>query len=611
MKVFSVHTFAKRSSRKIAAALVTTSLLIPSLQAQSQSAPAIETIEDYNAQLIANGVAWAGSSYLPSLYTGFAPREEEANRIHFHLSRGNVARLTVTLDEQAILTYLYSLQKRRAVINTVVTGGDIKPVHRPQNAMHDALLDSPKIGVSQTISDFEAGRISREEFYARSLAIMKALNPGRVFEINLDLKAVSAQWRSKMLSIVKKSASAQSEEQMVSYLTKNSKEALILANQILFGRINATQLTAAQIQALAKLALSTADEEAFANDVVALVKSLSGNRFDFKIVKGGKSQPAINGTQLSVTEFTAVYPVGSVLATVKDSSGNRIPMIRETGAMNFIATDRFDVDQIRGEPYYGWIPKMNYTLSQNAIHNPAVRTSLSKPAFSFLHKELGVPASERTIWLVSRSPVSHGCTRMAAGHIHEVRAIFPSNPQEMTRVVYTGNSSADYDLFDVDGSGQLKVMGSKYFVAYNLVSTGSDAGYRESKGLIAESFKRDEFYGQLYGANQFTKVQDRFVFSNPSITYFSGPVGRDVRAKAFSVKIAGDYPLYEQNYEQDKIQFFDLPKLGLKSLGGTTQASRLVRLFGRINACGPFAAEFAKCRESEFTKEMTSLIGTR
>ena len=375
--------------------------------------------------------------------------------------------------------------------------------------------------------------------------------------------------------------------------------------------MNVTQLSANQIQALAKLALSKADDTSFASETASLLKSLTANRFDYRVVRDGKLQPALSGTQLTISEFTAVYPVGSVLATAKDNSGNRIPMIRENGAMNFIATERFDVDQIRGEGYYGWIPKMNYTLSQNAIHNPAVRTSLSKPEFAFLREELGIPKDERTIWLVSRGPVSHGCTRMAAGHIHEVRAVFPSNPEEMTHVVYTGNASADYDLFDIDGSGQLKVMGSSYLVAYNLVSTGSDEGYRESRGLIKESFDRESFYGQLYGANQFTKSQDQFIFSNPTISYFAGTVGRDVRAKPFSLKVAGDFPLYEQAYEQDKIQFFDLPKLGVKTLGGTTKASRLVRVFGRINACGPFAAEFAKCRETEFVKELTDIVGSR
>lgn len=611
MKSISVAAFVKRGGWMLAAVGLLSPVLFVSTQAMSQAQAPLETIEDYNSQLIDNGIAWAGSSYFPSLYTGFAPREEDANRIHFRLSRGNVARLTVTLDEQAVLTYLYSLQKRRAVISSLIATGDVKPMHRPQNAMHDALLDSPKVGATQALADFEAGRLTREQFYVRSLEIMKALNPGRIFDLTIDLRASSAQWRQSMLAISKKSAAATTETQMAAYLTKNPKEAVILANQILFGRINATQVTPAQIQALAKLAVSTADEQTFALETVELLKSLTGNRYDTKVVRGGRTQSALTGTQLTITEFTAVYPVGSVLASVKDNSGNRIPMIRENGALNFIATERFDVDQIRGEPYYGWMPKMNYTSTQNAIHNPAVRTSLSKSEFKFLYNQLGIPSNERTIWLVSRGPVSHGCTRMAAGHIHEVRAVFPSSPAEMTRVVYSGNLSADYDLYDVDGSGTLKVMGSDYFVHYNLVSTGSDEGYRESRGLIPESFNRDGFYAQLYGSNQFSKSQDQYLFSNPSISYFQGPVGRDVRAKAFSVKLPGSFALYEQKYEQDKIQFFDLPKLGLKSLGGTTQSSKLVRMFGRINACGPFAAEFAKCGEAEFVKEMTSIVGSR
>jgi hypothetical protein len=96
-------------------------------------AQSIRTIEDYNASLITNGISWKEGSavYYPSFYTGFAPRVEDANRIHFHLSRGNQARLTTPLDEMTVLTYLYGLKKRSDVYTALIQSKTIVPMqHR-------------------------------------------------------------------------------------------------------------------------------------------------------------------------------------------------------------------------------------------------------------------------------------------------------------------------------------------------------------------------------------------------------------------------------------------------------------------------------------------------
>ena len=69
------------------------------------------TIDDYNASLVKYGIPFY-THYPASFYTGFAPRVEEPNRIHYRAGRGNQIRLTAILDEFSVLTYLYSLTKR-------------------------------------------------------------------------------------------------------------------------------------------------------------------------------------------------------------------------------------------------------------------------------------------------------------------------------------------------------------------------------------------------------------------------------------------------------------------------------------------------------------------
>ena len=69
------------------------------------------SIDDYNASLAKFGIPFV-ERYPASFYTGFAPRVEEPQRLHFRAGRGNQVRLTAILDDYTVLTYLYYLKKR-------------------------------------------------------------------------------------------------------------------------------------------------------------------------------------------------------------------------------------------------------------------------------------------------------------------------------------------------------------------------------------------------------------------------------------------------------------------------------------------------------------------
>lgn len=116
----------------------------------------------------------------------------------------------------------------------------------------------------------------------------------------------------------------------------------------------------------------------------------------------------------------------------------------------------------------------------------------------------------------------------------------------MKKVKYFGNASTDYDLFDIDGSGTLKVMGVQYYLSYGLMSSEGD-GYREGKFLIPESLMKMAFYQQLYGKQQFREENGEVIFINPYISQFQLEKAGNVRAKAFSQQYKGEFKTVRAN----------------------------------------------------------------
>ncbi|MBC7465266.1 MAG: hypothetical protein H7256_04685 [Bdellovibrio sp.] len=573
----------------------------------------IISVEEYNKTLIKNGVAWSASqgTYLPSFYTGFAPRIEDPNRIHYHLARGNQIRVTTQLDEYAIFTYMYGLTKRESLFDKAVSENLIRIQQQNQLGSFKAIMNSPKYNIKGLIQGLEAGTISREQFYQKSLQVLEQLNQDRVFHIKLNLSGYVSNWKRTVDSFM--IANGATAELAIS---KNAQKTIVLVNDLLPGRINISFVTPEIKAKLAEAMNNRNDATAFEKSSLELLKIATKGRYEFKTLRDGKLQSAIyqSGPQtfLEYPEFTAIYPNGSVRTYTTDRDGNKIPVIREIGALNFTTSaGNSDVDHIRGEGYYGYIPKMDYTTTGNGMHNPAVRTSLKKSIYKNLYADLAIPAANDTLWIVARGGVSHGCTRMAAGHVLEVREIFPSDAKRMRQVNYFANQSTDYDLFDINGDGQLKVMGVQYYLAYAI---GGDEGeaYREGAGLIPESLNRDAFLNNLYGKNQFRTEGETYKFINPYMSQFAYDKSADSRGKAFSIKLNGEFNLYEQKYEQDKMQFYKLSstEMGtLQSNGGDNgnTGKMTVRLFGRAAGCGIFKTEYPLCNEDNFDKELNAL----
>lgn len=442
---------------------------------------------------------------------------------------------------------------------------------------------------------------------------MKKLNPGRVFDLDFDLANSFLDWRDESL-------------QGAEIASTSSQSSMLLVNQMLWGRVNLTRnLKEAEIQKLKKLLQEKAilSNEGFVLEAVELFKSVTDDKYNFVSVdkksleeKAALVCVSLSNCKLRYSEFTAIYPTGSMQGgSIRDANGNSIRKYATVGLSRF--TDegsRASVDNIRKESYYGFAPKMDYETKGNGFHNPAVRLWPG----SSTKRALGIPSRHTTFWPVKRGGVSHGCSRLPLGHIWEMRQIFPVENASLTKIYYFGNNSTDFDVFDVDGDGTLEVMGVKYYIEYNLQGS-SGLAKREGEDLELNS-ETEKFFKRLYGSRGVLSQQEGEVYiSNPIASihtindFFTRDASSQTRNTVKGQKIfLGDYRLAEQDYEQDKAQFYTSYAIrgfrsGLSGGGQRSLSKRFVRLFGRVMGCAPFANK-ETCGEQAFEKEKEQIL---
>lgn len=568
------------------------------------------TIENYNSILPYWGTSWLpGKSsingYYPSFYTGFAPRVSDPARIHLRLARGNQTRVSIVLDEETLQNYLFDLVKRYRFYQRATSGShplvNVRPDEGTKNRVLPQLSYFQRIIESDTygILPFTASGASPEAVHAKSLETLAALNPKRVFNLRIDLTPEFLRWKSRIRTMLS------GVSDIPAYFTIKSSNTVIALNELLPGRVNVTLSpsgeTLAQLATAAQLALndSTPDDEL----VLALKKLFqiaTHDRYDFALNCTSAAQ-----CTLSYSEFTAIYPTGSVKDFTRDENGNSIPDFSTPGLWSFVSRGSREVDNIREESYYGWAPKMDYERAGNGFHNPAVRfTSLSRE----LKTQLNLPAQHGTFWSVKRGGVSHGCSRLPLGHIWEMRHLFPVVDKEMTQVNYFGSDPRDFDVYDIDGDGKPEVMGVEYLISYGL-KEADGIGSREGTDLKIGRENKNAFYQTLYGTKDvFRQLDDgNFLFLSPTVSL---PSYLDRLKKKVTARLSlqGDFPLYEQTYERDKVQFYlPITTDGLTTEGSQPLSKRIVRLMGRVRGCAP-SIDKEKCGEASFDREAAKII---
>ncbi len=577
---------------------------------RAQNAPvstAVSTLEQYNDLLPAWGVSWAPGAgaingYYPTFYTGFAMRSQFPERIHVRVARGNQTRVSVILDETTLSDYLFDLVKRYSFYAQMTSGASPQLNLNPKNAKFlpqltyfNQIIESPEYGILEFVRRAHDGDTTAEENYRKGLEVLTALNPGRVFHLRIDLNASFNEWRSRVIAM----GGADPVR-----LLSNPNHVVTLINSLVFGRINYTAKPSADVIAKLEAAVRASADggDEFQRSARDLFLATTGTKYRIRILSPrGDWQPALqcSGARcfLVYPEFTAIYPTGSLEAMTTDEFGNRINAFATPGLWQFLNYRGKEVDNIRDEPYYGFAPKMDYEGIGNGFHNPAVRFW---GVNADVKKALGIEAKHNTLWAVKRGGVSHGCLRLPLGHLWEMRQIFPVENAKMTKIHFFGSNAQDFDVYDINGDGRLEVMGVQYMISYGLKGT-DELARREGTGLEINSNRKRSFYTSLYGERSIFSVDDkgRYTFHNPRVSL---PSHLDFKKRAVKTRLAlaGDYPLYEQVYEKDKVQFYSIGAIG-------PEQKPLVRLMGRVRGCAP-TSDRESCGEAAFDREARGIV---
>jgi len=466
--------------------------------------------------------------YEPFFYTGFAPRTLDPQRVHLHLGRGNQLRLTVVLSDDVLRDYARDLVERDRTYRTLIAKGQ--------------LVLTQNLGFEEferTLAEEDVAQLAGEEasippdtLRARNLALLERLNAGRVFHITMPVDQVIARWVAQV--------------QPPDRVHMGSERQLELVNLLLPTRLFVTELNAevsTQLTALVKRCPESAGAssfEALRPAFVNLVERVSHGIYP------------VRGDSFRFDEFTAIYPVGTLNAFTT-YHGRQIPEYPTPGRRALTTHQRTQtVDHIPIDDVYSyspWLPYMHVgPRLHNAIHTlywkmaPA-ETSFLPSAWRAVDRGSRDGAPYEYLWLLSRGPMSHGCTHLNAGHIVELRQVLPAETDDLYRVDLFLNTSYRYDVFDIDGDLEPEVMGVRYFIAYSLKDSRPDR--------LRVRDERHAFYDWLYGGELTYDAADRGVLRGVKDNRFIGRAAVDGTGYE---RLA----LHEADYTAERIQFYRL-----------------------------------------------------
>ena len=467
--------------------------------------------------------------YEPAFYTGFAPRTLDPRRIHIHLGRGDQLRVTVVLADDVLREYARDLAERERTYRALIDSGHMVLTQNRGLEEFERALDEAQ--VARLVS--EAATLSSDALRERNLQLLEHLNPGRVFRIRMPVDEVVRRWM----------AALRPEDR--THL--NARRRLELVNLMLPTRLFVEELgpeVSAQLEALVARCPEGPAEPAAVDrlraDFLRLLEHVTHGIY-----------PVRDGL-LQFAEFTAIYPVGT-FNQYTPFHDRQIPEYPTPGRRALTTHQRTQtIDHVPTDDFYSYFPWLPYMHVGTRLHN-AVHTLFwqMKPAETpFL------PAAWRSVsrgsrdgepyqylWLLSRGPMSHGCTHLNAGHISELRQMLPAETEQLSQVDVYLNTSYLYDVFDIDGDFEPEVMGVRYFIAYSLRDNRPDR--------LRVRDERHAYYDWLYGGELEYDAADRAFF----------PKINDCRFIERAAAEGAEYDrirLYEASYEPERIQFYRL-----------------------------------------------------
>lgn len=491
--------------------------------------------------------------YEPSFYTGFAPRCEDPTRIHVELGRGNQLRTTVVLGDEQIDGYAEALLYRRAMIQKLLDAGVIELTqNRAWETQGEAL---EKAGVAALAASRKT--LDARAYHDKSLALLAELLPGRLFHVRIPLDGAVAGWQSALAALAPTPDGS---------AAPGSTERLRAANALLPGRLNLNGLDDELSALLDEATAAASSPDKLRPLAVRFLSRAAGGHY------------AASGDGIDAWEITSVYPAGTVNLWTK-FEGRSIPDFGRTGVWPLIRRMKGkgvtgDVDYIATNPAYGFVPNLGYEhaggIEYNSYHNAACRTPIGTPFLPAGWRKPPAPRDPKhpmqNLWMASRGPVSHGCTRLGTGNVIELRQMLPSRSEEMEQVGTFRNLPQCYDVFDVDGDGHEEVVGLSYFIAFK-------ANENRTPVKVYASNEREKFYAWLYGADIASIDAGHVTLQNVPRCEFQG------LHKAAEAPTRAKLPLWEAPLVPELIQFYRTKPINFD----TPEGHRLIREIDRLS----------------------------
>ncbi len=467
----------------------------------------------------------------PAFYTGFAPRCQDPKRIHLHVGRGNQLRVTVVLSTDALRNYVRDLSFRYQVYRSLV---DDKTLVLTQNRFFEEF--------EETIKEMEIERLVGEEktmsdasIMARNLELLEKLNPGRIFRINIPVDAIVGSWMTYVKTEDRKSIKTARLLELVN---------LMLPTRLFVAELKDPEIT--EMKKLISAALSAKEQspptgnlDAIKGSYLALLAKITGGIY------------ALKSDSLVFTEFTAIYPIGT-LNDFTTYRGRRIPLYPAPGRRALTTHQRTKtVDHVPTISIYSYFPWIPYMHVGEKLHNSFHTLWWQMPTTTSFVPETWRQVADKSrsgeplpyLWLLSRGPMSHGCTHLNAGHISELRQILPSETEHLYKIDNFRNKSYLYDVFDIDGDMIPEVMGVRYFIAFSLKNKKPDR--------LRVRNERKSYYEWLYAG----ELQYRF----DGTPFFPEVIDAGFQGRrAVDGRTYKDICLYEAAYETERVQFFKM-----------------------------------------------------
>lgn len=465
----------------------------------------------------------------PAFYAGFALRCQDPKRIHLHVGRGNQLRVTVVISQEAALFYAKDLWYRYLTYRELIDDGTLVLSQNWAFEEFERTIYEKKI---EQLVDEEI-TLSVSQICSRNLNLLHELNPGRVFQIKIPIETAISNWLKEINADDKRSMTMQ--------------RSLDLVNAMLPTRLFVAELSTEQLFFLKNIIYEISEEDIPEQQEIINIKPLFLELFNN--ITGGIYDN--DGYHFSFTEFTAIYPIGT-LNDFTSYKGKKIPLYPAPGRRALTTHQRTKtVDHIpiiEIYSYFPWIPYMHVgTKLHNSFHTLWWQIDVYNTLFIPENWQSTIPKSRtggqlHFLWLLSRGPMSHGCTHLNAGHISELRQILPSETKRLYLIDNFRNKSFLYDVFDINGDLQPEVMGVKYYITYSLKNKKP---YR-----LRVIDRRKEYYEWLYAGDLSYDQNDNPYFREIQDAKF---IGR-------KAKVGNTYKniqLYEADFEPERIQFFE------------------------------------------------------